>query len=292
MRYFILGFLVFGLWASFARWYYVCEIKQRCETKVPKEQVELRPKTLSLKEGERVILSGYEQFAFDKNSIIPKLTENNQGFLDTLSTYLKMYPKKDLKLTGFSRNSEKGKTIGIFENLGLARADKIRSLLLSRGIAEQRINLDHHALIGENLLKPINFELDTPPDEYSNVDRLDRGDQYTFTNMTFSDANFAKDSDEFIPGTALKLYADSVKTYLGLNETKNLTIVGHADSDGTLEHNQDLGMRRALAAKAYFEKLGITNTIEVVSKGESEPTAPNDTEENKQKNRRVNFKLD
>ncbi len=292
MRYFILGFLVFCLWASFARWYYVCEIKHRCAPEPVKEQVEVRPKTLSLKEGDKVILSGFEQFAFDQNSITPKLTESNQLFLDTLSAYLKLHPNKNLKLTGFSRNSEKGKRIGLFENLGLARANEIRSLLLNRNIDEERINLDHHALIGENLLKPINFELDTQPDEYSDDQRLNKGNQYTFTNMTFSDANFAKDSDEFIPGESLMLYADSVKVYLGLDETKSLTIIGHTDSDGSNEHNQDLGKRRALAAKEYFINLGVTNPIEVISKGEDEPTAPNDTEENKQKNRRVNFKLD
>jgi OOP family OmpA-OmpF porin len=59
----------------------------------------------------------------------------------------------------------------------------------------------------------------------------------------------------------------------------------------------NLGMRRAVAAKERFVKLGITSPINTVSMGETQYAAPNsnpdgtDNEAGRQKNRRVNFKL-
>ncbi len=123
------------------------------------------------------------------------------------------------------------------------------------------------------------------PEEYAKV-------SYTFTNMTFSDANFEKGKADFKPGDALILYADSVKTYLELNPDKILTIIGHCDEDGTETLNMKLGADRAENAKAYFVDLGVSSTIKTISKGETEPVAPNDIELNKQKNRRVNFVIE
>lgn len=285
MRSFIV-FLLFILFALAARWYYVCEIKHLC---APVEEVlsdDVRAKNLTLKDGDEVILEGYEQFRFDKGSIAPVITQNNQAFLDKIAAYLKAHPDKNMTITGYYRPSEKEMSSGMFENLGVARANKIRSELLSRGIDEKRISLDFAGVDNEDLEQPVSFSLYTAkskvPDEFEKV-------AFTFENMTFSDANFEYNSDEFRPGEQFLLYADSVKKYFELYPDKELTIIGHTDSIGSQSYNQDLGLRRAKSAKEYFEEMGIIVDMTIGSEGKLKPMAPNRTEEGRQKNRRVNF---
>jgi chemotaxis protein MotB len=75
-----------------------------------------------------------------------------------------------------------------------------------------------------------------------------------------------------------------------------LRIVGHTDSD-PITHtlniwktglNHELGGARALAVLVYLHKKGVPlKNMHFESRGENEPVAPNDTKENKAKNRRV-----
>lgn len=68
----------------------------------------------------------------------------------------------------------------------------------------------------------------------------------------------------------------------------NLTIEGHTDSVGSDDFNQKLSENRAQSVMTYLTSCGISQAI-VTSKGfgESQPIAPNETKEGKQKNRRV-----
>ena len=178
------------------------------------------------------------------------------------------------------------------ENLGLARAEAIRKyLVIDKGADEKRISLDHQIVSGDRLIEPIKFTLfptavdEENPEEYTKV-------QFTFHDMTYSDANFEVDSDIFDPGPAFKLYADSVVNYLQVHKDIRLSIIGHTDNSGNLGYNDNLGMRRANSARQYFVKNGVTSEVKIYSKGELEPVAPNDTAPNRQKNRRVNFKIE
>lgn len=255
----------------------------------------MRLQTLQLTdEDDTVILDGYDQFAFDTMSVTPRLNANNEAFLDTLAAILLADTSRDLTITGFIRPAELDwkPERGFFENIGVARADAIRRLLVQRGVSEGRISLDYQNSNDPALQEPITFSL-FDPRKLAEYDRT----AFVFTNMTFSDANFEFNSAEFRPGTQAVLYADSVKTYLELNEGKMLTIIGHTDSKGTDKYNYELGLKRAENAREYFLELGVTADIEVASKGEKEPVAPNsvngkDSPENRQKNRRVNFVIE
>lgn len=289
-----LVFLLFCVYMLFARWYFVCEVRQLCgeEAAVVEDN---RLKTLKLTEGDSVLLQGYDQFAFDSASAAPRLNADNQAFLDTLAAILKQRPDRNLTITGFYRESEKSIAPGYFENIGLARADQARKLLMKRGIPQSRFSLDHGLSQDNQLREPLLFSLYDPnaiPQGFEKV-------VFTFKNMTFSDANFEYNSDVFLPGAPLKLYADSVKTYLGLNQAATLTIVGHTDSIGSDAYNLSLGLRRAQNARKYFiDSLGVKAEIKVESMGKKRPVAPNskpdgsDNPEGRQKNRRVNFILE
>lgn len=71
-----------------------------------------------------------------------------------------------------------------------------------------------------------------------------------------------------------------------------LEVTGHTDSDGSDEYNQDLSERRAAAVAEYLTEQGVdAGRIRIEGRGEAEPVAPNDTEDGKQQNRRVELLL-
>lgn len=98
------------------------------------------------------------------------------------------------------------------------------------------------------------------------------------------------DSDELSQEQKTEL--DEVAVALNDNKELNITIYGHTCDIGTEKANYNVGMRRAEKAKTYLIEHGVdANRIQVVSQGASEPLLPNVNKENRQKNRRISFKV-
>jgi outer membrane protein OmpA-like peptidoglycan-associated protein len=69
-----------------------------------------------------------------------------------------------------------------------------------------------------------------------------------------------------------------------------IEIAGHTDNVGDRRLNQSLSHNRAKIIQSYLMRNGITeNRLRFVGYGDSHPAAPNDSEANKRKNRRVEF---
>lgn len=67
-------------------------------------------------------------------------------------------------------------------------------------------------------------------------------------------------------------------------------IEGHTDAIGSESYNMNLGERRAEAVRRYLVQRGVdAANLEIVSRGESEPVAPNGTPEGRAANRRAEF---
>ena len=63
-----------------------------------------------------------------------------------------------------------------------------------------------------------------------------------------------------------------------------------ASSEGSAELNQQLSVRRAQSVVTYLAKAGVESTrLQPVGYGATRPVAPNDTDENMAKNRRIEF---
>ncbi|MDH5398917.1 MAG: OmpA family protein, partial [Cyclobacteriaceae bacterium] len=76
------------------------------------------------------------------------------------------------------------------------------------------------------------------------------------------------------------------------NPGMKIEIQGHTDDTGDKKANQLLSENRAAEVFKYLINKGINEEVlQYVGKGEEEPLASNDTEENKQKNRRIEFKI-
>jgi type IX secretion system PorP/SprF family membrane protein len=73
---------------------------------------------------------------------------------------------------------------------------------------------------------------------------------------------------------------------------KSILLEGHTDDIGEADKNQILSVSRAEAVKAYMVSKGVAaERIITTGKGETEPLHPNDSDENREVNRRVEMKI-
>ncbi len=87
-----------------------------------------------------------------------------------------------------------------------------------------------------------------------------------------------------------KLYLDDIFNLLQKNPEYNLEVIGHTDNVGKPHVNYRLSAARAQAVAQYLIERGVSNDrIKHTGRGDTEPVAGNDTEENRSKNRRVHF---
>jgi len=104
-------------------------------------------------------------------------------------------------------------------------------------------------------------------------------------NITFA-SNSADISSSFYP-TLNSL----VQVFKEFNKN-GIDIVGHTDSTGSQQLNQDLSNRRARSVAAYLEGNGVTpSRISAYGAGSSQPIASNSTAAGKAQNRRVEINL-
>lgn len=88
--------------------------------------------------------------------------------------------------------------------------------------------------------------------------------------------------------TYLKELIRMVKSHSDLR----IEITGHTDADGSDAYNLDLSKRRSEALLLFFSQNGLAKDRVVISfKGEREPIDKSQTNEGKQRNRRVDFKF-
>lgn len=109
-------------------------------------------------------------------------------------------------------------------------------------------------------------------------------------NAVLSNVYFKTNSDSILPESAAEL--ETLAKFLIANPNLKIEIQGHTDNTGKKEFNQTLSEKRAIAVYVYLRKLGIDfKQAEPKGLGSSQPVAPNDTEENRQKNRRTQIRV-
>lgn len=87
-------------------------------------------------------------------------------------------------------------------------------------------------------------------------------------------------------------FLDSIVEIVNRCPDLTIRIAGHTDSDGSADINQSLSEARASSVLIYLIDAGVDERrMRSVGLGETEPVAPNDTDENKQRNRRIEFSV-
>lgn len=99
---------------------------------------------------------------------------------------------------------------------------------------------------------------------------------------------FEFDKDELMPRSYVEL--NKLLKVMRENPRLSIDIVGHTDALGEDAYNLDLSRRRALAVEKFLLGNKISKSrLRSHGEGESRPVAPNDTDEGRAQNRRVEF---
>lgn len=107
--------------------------------------------------------------------------------------------------------------------------------------------------------------------------------------ITLEGINFATNSWEITSLAEEKL--ERALNALKNNSDWEVEISGHTDNTGRRAWNMELSQKRAESVKGWFVSKGISpSRITTVGVGPDSPIAPNDTEEGKYLNRRIDFK--
>ena len=101
---------------------------------------------------------------------------------------------------------------------------------------------------------------------------------------------FAVDSAEIEAGSAV---IDDLALLFTARSDWVMTITGHTDSAGDDVYNLELSLERASAVRDALVELGVeAERLRTVGAGSTSPVASNDTEDGRQLNRRIEFRVD
>ncbi len=229
----------------------------------------------------RDIFKYIENFQINRNNGDVFIPNSLQNFSDQIALYLGKHQDQELIISGFESFSEREQS----NDLGILRANFIKNVLIEVGVNGDRITTKTEV---------VDYTYDDVSGNYTggillNFNQLD---QSRITEIEKGVANkilyseFAQKT--FTPDATLANYALELKNYLEKYPNKTVEIIGHTDDVGNAEANIWYGQERANNVKNYLVSQGITTEkVKASSKGESMPIAPNDTEENKAKNRRI-----
>jgi OOP family OmpA-OmpF porin len=114
---------------------------------------------------------------------------------------------------------------------------------------------------------------------------MQEGDVLVLNNIQFelSSANLLE---------AGKKELDKLSVFMNKNPKVEILLSGHTSTDGTIAFNKALSINRVKTCKLYLMSKAIDEgRIEAVGYGSEKPVAPNDTEENRSRNRRVEMRI-
>ncbi|MCC6690665.1 MAG: PD40 domain-containing protein [Bacteroidia bacterium] len=112
------------------------------------------------------------------------------------------------------------------------------------------------------------------------------------TGVTVQLKNIFFETNKFDLKPESKAELQKLISFLNLNSTLKIELSGHTDNTGDKKFNTTLSHNRAKSVYDYLIANGIaTDRLLYKGYGDTKPVAPNDTPENKQKNRRTEFKV-
>lgn len=233
-------------------------------------------------------MNNSDNLRFAKSSDVPVTSSSVDRSLDSLSAYLKT--GKTVTVTGFYNLQETNNTS--FENLGLARADAIKKILVTHGAPDNTV-LTASKSTNDLYISPadtiiggaaFNFMPAEIPSPTANNNQAGLFEPYTvYFNTAENTLNTTAE---------LENYIIKAKKYLTDNAGKKLLVSGHTDNVGDAAMNRELSAARAAFVKAELLKKGFTaDQIVTSGKGPDEPAADNNTAEGRAKNRRVTINL-
>lgn len=209
------------------------------------------------------------------------IPEGLNGFENKIANYLGQHQDQDLIIYGYETSIER-ETDSL---TGISRANFIKDILVNTG----GVNKDR--ILTKAKLHAYDYDTDGTYNggillnfhkiDESRIKEIEKG----IANKTLYSSFGSKD---FKPDATLSNYALELKNYLTKYPDKKVLITGHTDNVGDTKSNQFFGLKRAQNVRDYLTSQGIpSDKLTAKSKGELSPIVPNDTQENRAKNRRI-----
>lgn len=148
------------------------------------------------------------------------------------------------------------------------------------------------AAVGAGIGTAIGYKMDKQQAELEKVEgiEVERTAEDEINVTIKSDILYDVDSSALRSGSRATL--DEMAGVFTKYPDTMIELAGHADSTGTMEHNQLLSAQRAQSVGNYLARQGVsTSRIDTIGYGESYPRESNDTAEGRQLNRRVEIKI-
>lgn len=192
-------------------------------------------------------------------------------------------PTRKLELTGLYENEE-GNNCGDYSDLGIARAERVKALLIEMGGPEGRIDLEASDL----------------RDLQDYDEMVVGGVDYNFSEITVEEGlraegiilRFATNKQEINLDAQQQNYFERLKAYLAQNPDARASVTGHTDDRGNDRGNIRLSRKRSEFVRDYMIDQGIPkNQIVNEGMGPDVPVSTNDTDEGRALNRRVEITL-
>lgn len=220
----------------------------------------------------------------------PVAAEVTTSFQKT-ADYLKANPKRSLKITGLYTDKETNSSV--LPSLGMARANKIKGMLIAMGVPSKQIEIDARM---ENNLAFVDEET-IGGANYAFFDGVESGDRLAEVEKRLRAKPlvlyFQTGSQTLELSAAQREQFADLIYYLDNKEGGRANAVGHTDDRGAENVNRRLSRKRAEFVRDYLGTNGgiNKNLISATGQGPDQPIADNGTKGGRAKNRRVEITI-
>jgi OmpA-OmpF porin, OOP family len=292
MQKIIIPVVLLLLWLGGGTWYWTCEVRQcncggTAQAASPKAASQAPEASffvfdLTADSARRFEAGSALRFAvgaaepFVPGAVLPQL--------DALAAFLRENPQQQLQLIGQQHAGEGG------EGLALQRARALFGPLAERGVSPDQLialpeQLDTPAPAGDSLSGGVVFSLLPQLAEAES----DNDSASLAANLPEPFAlRFATNASDLPLSATERQAITQLIQYLRAHPEARLRLTGHTDNTGQTGNNRSLGRARAATVRDFFTAFGLDpGRIEIDSRGDQAPIAPNDTEAGRARNRRV-----
>lgn len=229
-----------------------------------------------------------DAFSFEKSGIFATIPASTNGELKKVAAHFKSNDNRTLSLVGsyYASETYTGET-----NLGKERAEAIKAKLVKYGTPADKIITSGKKLTGvlegKRIYNAVTFEGNE--NEIEAID--DAPAEVSFSPTGVHTIYFETGSSELEMTSELINYLDQVVEYLSENSDRTLWVEGYNDNKEDTQGG-NLSRNRARKIRDYLTENGIKRSqVTINGLGEKDPVVPNDSEEGRALNRRLEISV-
>lgn len=280
------AFLMLFIWLAVGCWFYACKVKNLCDPQPQKalaKNVQTEPTALAtepevkeetieiidpenLKKAYLSVFTAEQDLGFKESQKEISYTPKFDNSLDQIADFLKKHKQTQLTITGFYANNETNDSG--FENLGLARIEQVKKLLLDKGVLFDQLILKSER--NDDLFKNVNVNkkggeaqgddvIDFKYSEaYKELNETDVKSAYKALFKLQEESKFRKNDTDIALTETLEKEIQKVIYYLNRNKDQGLEITAkYEKNEDSGIKGQNIGLLRAYNFKQKLIDKGI-----------------------------------